>query len=200
MVDTVSATPPAAWRRRLQSRPDTSHPGRASGRPIRARLGSCGDNARHRQSRPGLDARRVAPAHPGWPLRRGERPGGPDEVDAAIVATAAWDRAAYGPMAKIGLPQDPGQAGKTQVIFVTRRLGGYIVVSSPETGDKATRAEPLASPCNAGDVSLVAGMWNRAFLDQLAGFPSAHMTTRSMRLAERSRCSSSRRGRRAYSP
>ncbi|MDE2468069.1 MAG: phage terminase large subunit, partial [Bradyrhizobium sp.] len=39
--------------------------------------------------------------------------------------------------------------------------------------DKATRAAPLASQVNVGNVSVVRGAWNRAFLDELAGFPSA---------------------------
>jgi len=99
--------------------------------------------------------------------------GGPDEVEHAITSTAARDRAAYGLTVKIGLPQDPGQAGKTQVLYLTRRLARYIVVSSLETGDKATRAEPVASQCNVGNLALIEGAWNRPFLDELAGFPSA---------------------------
>jgi predicted phage terminase large subunit-like protein len=46
-------------------------------------------------------------------------------------------------------------------------------VASPETGDKTQRAMPLASQVNAGNVSLVAAVWNRALLDELGGFPSA---------------------------
>lgn len=95
--------------------------------------------------------------------------GPPDQVEAAIVNTAQQD----GHGVRIGLPQDPGQAGKSQVLYFTRRLAGYRVESSPETGDKATRAAPVASQVNVGNVALVRGAWNRAFLDELAGFPSA---------------------------
>ncbi len=94
--------------------------------------------------------------------------GGPDEVEAAIVNTAHQD--GYG--VRIGLPQDPGQAGKTQVLYFTRKLAGYRIESSPETGDKATRAAPFASQVNVGNVSVVQEMWNRAYLDELASFPS----------------------------
>ncbi len=94
--------------------------------------------------------------------------GGPDEVEAAIVNTAALD----GRGVHIGLPQDPGQAGKTQILYLTRKLMGFIVESSPETGDKTTRAAPFASQVNAGAVSMVKAPWNRALLDELAGFPA----------------------------
>lgn len=95
--------------------------------------------------------------------------GGPDEVEAAIVATAARD----GRGVPIHLPQDPGQAGKAQVLYLTRKLAGFRVESKPVTGDKGTRAAPLASQANVGNVTLVRAGWNRVFLDEAAGFPDA---------------------------
>jgi predicted phage terminase large subunit-like protein len=94
--------------------------------------------------------------------------GGPDEVEAAIVNTAKQD----GPSVRISLPQDPGQAGKQQVLYLTRKLTGYRVDSSPETGDKSTRAYPVSSQVNVGNFAVVKAPWNRAFLDEVAGFPS----------------------------
>jgi predicted phage terminase large subunit-like protein len=93
--------------------------------------------------------------------------GGPDETQAAIVNTAAQD----GRSVRVGLPQDPGQAGKAQVLYLTRALTGYRVESSPETGDKATRAAPVASQVNVGNFHIVRAPWNAAFLDELAAFP-----------------------------
>jgi predicted phage terminase large subunit-like protein len=93
--------------------------------------------------------------------------GGPEEVERTIINTAAQD----GYSVKVGLPQDPGQAGKMQVLYYTKKLAGYRVESSPETGDKATRAGPVASQCNVGNLYVVRGTWNRTFLDELAGFP-----------------------------
>lgn len=93
--------------------------------------------------------------------------GGPDEVEQAIVNTASQD----GHHVKIGLPQDPGQAGKQQVLYLTRKLAGYTVESSPETGDKATRAAPVASQTNVGNLIMVRANWNAAFLDELSAFP-----------------------------
>ena len=94
--------------------------------------------------------------------------GGPEAVLQAICSTAVAD----GREVVIGLPQDPGQAGRAQVSFLTSRLAGWRVVSSPETGSKALRAMPVASQVNAGHVSLLRGSWNRAFLEELRDFPN----------------------------
>ena len=94
--------------------------------------------------------------------------GGPDEVDARIRNVADQD----GPSVKVSIPQDPGQAGKAQVLAFTRLLSGHNIVTSVETGDKATRAAPAVSQVNGGNFAIVAAPWNRAFLDELAAFPS----------------------------
>lgn len=93
--------------------------------------------------------------------------GGPDEVEQTIVNTAQQD----GRGVRISIPQDPGQAGKQQVLYLTRKLSGFQVESSPETGDKATRAAPVASQVNVGNVMVVRASWNHAFLDELGSFP-----------------------------
>lgn len=71
------------------------------------------------------------------------------------------------------LPQDPGQAGKSQKRQLAGRLGGLHFVFSPETGNKADRAIPIASQCNAGNVRLVRGDWNADFLDEVGTFPAS---------------------------
>lgn len=93
---------------------------------------------------------------------------GPDERDAAIVNTTAAD----GRTVKVSIPQDPGQAGKTQVLYLTRSLAGYRVISSPESGDKVTRAEPLAAQVNVGNVLMLRGEWNQALADEMRMFPN----------------------------
>lgn len=93
---------------------------------------------------------------------------GPDERDAALVNTAKRD----GTAVRIGLAQDPGQAGKTQVLYLTRQLPGHRVVTSPESGDKVTRAEPFAAQVNVGNVSMVRGTWNDKLIDELRNFPN----------------------------
>jgi predicted phage terminase large subunit-like protein len=93
--------------------------------------------------------------------------GGPHEVLQAIVDTSAADGVAV----VIGLPQDPGQAGRVQVSYLTSRLAGHRVTASPETGAKETRAMPAASQVNAGNLALRRAPWNRAFLEELQDFP-----------------------------
>lgn len=93
---------------------------------------------------------------------------GPDQRDALLRNTAARD----GRQVKVGIPQDPGQAGKTQVLALTRMLAGHQVSSSPETGDKITRAEPLASQVNVGNVLMLRGAWNDALVEELRLFPN----------------------------
>jgi predicted phage terminase large subunit-like protein len=38
--------------------------------------------------------------------------------------------------------------------------------------DKATRAQPAAAQCEAGNVKLVRAPWNDAFLDEVCTFPN----------------------------
>ncbi len=92
---------------------------------------------------------------------------GPHEVAASIMRTAQRD----GRDVAIGLPQDPGQAGKQQVAWLSRELAGYRVVASPETGAKLTRAMPVAAQVEAGRVSLLRAPWNQPLLNELRDFP-----------------------------
>ena len=94
--------------------------------------------------------------------------GGPQDVERAILATAQRD----GKSVRIGLAQDPGQAGKAQIAYLASKLLGWTVDSSPETGAKETRAMPVASQCNVGNLSVVRSAWNRIFLEELSAFPN----------------------------
>jgi predicted phage terminase large subunit-like protein len=93
---------------------------------------------------------------------------GPDERDAIIRNTAARD----GKQALISIPQDPGQAGKTQVLYLSRQLAGYRINASPESGDKITRAEPLAAQINVGNVLMLRGSWNDVLVEEMRSFPN----------------------------
>lgn len=85
-----------------------------------------------------------------------------------IKATAERD----GDTVRISYPQDPGQAGKDQAASIAKDLSGYRFTSSPESGDKATRAEPLAAQAEAGNVDVLRGDWSAAFLDEICAFPN----------------------------
>ena len=73
----------------------------------------------------------------------------------------------------ISLPQDPGQAGKTQKSALAKLLHGYRVHFSRETGSKEDRAKPFAAQAEAGNVLLVRGDWNTAFLAEAQMFPAS---------------------------
>lgn len=94
--------------------------------------------------------------------------GGPQDVEAAILDTAAED----GYEVRISIPQDPGQAGKSQIAYLTGRLGGYVVHSSPETGSKSTRAMPVASQAEVGNLLILDRPWTKALIAELETFPA----------------------------
>lgn len=94
--------------------------------------------------------------------------GKPHEVEETLVRTTKND--SYG--VEQSIPQDPGQAGKHQVQYFVSKLAGYRVHASPESGDKVTRAETLASQVNVGNLDFVRGSWNDAAKRELEGFPN----------------------------
>ena len=90
----------------------------------------------------------------------------PDDRDARIRITSEMD----GRDQAIHLPQDPGQAGKTQALHFVRMLAGFPVHTDSISGGKGIRAAAFASQVNGGNVSLVRGAWNEAFLRELDNF------------------------------
>ena len=92
--------------------------------------------------------------------------GGPDEVERVLVNTAKADRH------RQSIPQDPGQAGKAQAAYLGKRLAGVSFEFSTETGDKVTRAAPLAAQVNVGNVRMLRGAWNDALIEEMRMFPN----------------------------
>jgi len=84
----------------------------------------------------------------------------PHHLDRVMSQVAAAD----GAFVPIHLQQEPGSAGVARIADHRKRLKGHIVRSRQPTGDKVTRAKPLMSAAEAGNVCLVAGPWNEAFL------------------------------------
>ena len=71
---------------------------------------------------------------------------------------------------KIGVSQDPGQAGKDQAESYVRDLAGFSVEVIRESGDKITRADPFAAQWQAGNVDVVRAAWNEAYFTELEAF------------------------------
>lgn len=87
-----------------------------------------------------------------------------------VLLTAELDKKKYRNVT-INISQDPGQAGKEQAQSYIKMLAGYKVVARAETGDKVTRAEPLAAQWQAGNVYIVKGDWNGMYVDEMEKFP-----------------------------
>jgi predicted phage terminase large subunit-like protein len=71
------------------------------------------------------------------------------------------------------LPQDPGQAGKSQVANLIKLLSGFTARATPESGDKVTRFSPFSAQAEAGNVLILRGAWNEDWFTALEGFPEA---------------------------
>lgn len=67
--------------------------------------------------------------------------------------------------------QEPGSGGKESAENFIRLLSGFPVSVERSTANKETRADPLSSQINAGNVRLVKGDWNKAFIEELRQFP-----------------------------
>ena len=80
----------------------------------------------------------------------------------------AWDDAATrdGGDWSVGVLMAMARSGIFYVIDVVRLQGSPLEVEHP-TGDKYTRALPMSSAAQAGNIKLVRGKWNKDFVDEL---------------------------------
>ena len=92
----------------------------------------------------------------------------PAGVQRLVKTTASQDPPGH----TIRIPQDPAQAGKAQAQTYLVLLAGYDVKAVPPTGDKETRANPAAAQAEAGNIKLLRGDWNEAFMEELCTFPN----------------------------
>jgi len=92
----------------------------------------------------------------------------PAEVDQTLRETTIKD----GRDCIFRMEQEPGASGKIAIDHYSRgAFQGYDFFGVPSTGDKATRARPVASACRRGNVYLINGPWVTQFLNELASFP-----------------------------
>lgn len=92
----------------------------------------------------------------------------PGEVERTIAATAQLD----GRTVVIHIEQEPGSAGAFVINQYRRLLRGWTVRGSRSTGDKVTRAGPLSTVADGGDLWLRRGVWNGTFIEEAEAFPS----------------------------
>lgn len=93
----------------------------------------------------------------------------PADVEKNLKNTATQD----GQTVRIRMPEDPGAAGKADAATKIKLLAGFNVTAVRPTGEKTVRAKPASAQAEAGNVKLVRGSWNEAFLDEICSFPNA---------------------------
>jgi predicted phage terminase large subunit-like protein len=98
------------------------------------------------------------------------------EVERLVRETAeadrqrSWQRSWPAPM--IRMEEEPGSAGIAIVSSYRRQvLPAYDFKGVRASGSKELRAIPVAGRIEAGDVLIVEGSWNSAFIDELSSFP-----------------------------
>jgi len=91
-------------------------------------------------------------------------------VEDLVRQTARVD----GPGVEVWLEEEGGSSGKS--VTATYRqtvLAGYAVRTWHTTGGKGERMKPVAAAAEAGNVALVEGYWNAAFLEEVTHFGEA---------------------------
>ena len=82
---------------------------------------------------------------------------------------AAGERVVVVGLGPAGLGPDPGPG--TCLRSLTRAPDGYALHGDLPTGNKRTRAQPVAARAEAGGVAPIAAPWNNTFLDEAEIFP-----------------------------
>lgn len=95
------------------------------------------------------------------------------DVEKLMYNTSVSDRAKYGMRYTVRLPVDPGAAGKIVADSYVKMLAGFTVVSERVTGSKISRATPLATQWQNGNVEVMEAPWNEMYFTQLEFFPDA---------------------------
>lgn len=91
----------------------------------------------------------------------------PLQVERLILNVAAHDSA----QVRIMSQQDPGSAGVSESEYFIRMLAGYWVETTTFSKDKITRAKPVSSQCEAGNIRIARASWNDELFSELENFP-----------------------------
>lgn len=94
----------------------------------------------------------------------------PKERNEQMRTTAEADKQRY-PNIKTWIEKVPGLAVEV-IDNIVRYLAGFTVHTEMAKNDKVTRADPLASQCEANNVKVVSAPWNAAFRSELMAFPN----------------------------
>lgn len=86
--------------------------------------------------------------------------------------TAELDALKYGNTVKVWFEQEPGSSGLDVARDLIKLLADFPVEADKVTGDKDVRLEPFIAQAQAGNVSLVRGLWNQLYIDELVAIPN----------------------------
>jgi predicted phage terminase large subunit-like protein len=92
------------------------------------------------------------------------------ERESIIKQTAYIWESTYG-FIEWWVEEEPGSGGKESAQSTIANMVGFSVKAEKVTGDKATRAEPLASQASVGKLSMKQAAWNRYALEEFEVFP-----------------------------
>lgn len=93
--------------------------------------------------------------------------GSPLEVEGLVRQTALMD----GVEVPVSIEQEPGASGKAVIDYYRRKVIPEFRLTSSRPGQsKRVRSGPISSHAEAGNVKMVKGSWNSAFLDELEIF------------------------------
>ena len=89
-------------------------------------------------------------------------------VKLLVMQTAEVD----GPYVPVRIEQEGGSSGEAVVQDYITSMPEFDVKGVRPTGPKEARAVPMANQAGAGNVKLLRGPWNGAYLDEVEQFPS----------------------------
>lgn len=98
------------------------------------------------------------------------------EREKVILETARMDVAKYGIGVKIFIEQEPASGGKESAETTIRNLIGFFVEAAKPVGDKLDRSRPFRVQVENGNVLLLQGEWNEAYIDEFIAFPNGRYT------------------------
>lgn len=95
-----------------------------------------------------------------------------DNRNRVMKTTAALDRETYKGRVQIWFEKEGGSSGVDVAHATIKMLVGYPVHADNVTGDKDVRLMPFESQCEAGNIKLVKGKWNKEYIDEFLEIPN----------------------------
>ena len=94
------------------------------------------------------------------------------ERNAIMRQTAELDLQRFGVAVYTVFEEEGGSSGKDASRAVVRLMAGFPIQPDRPTGNKDVRLEPFAAQAEAGNVRLIRGAWNGAYIDEMCAVPN----------------------------